>query len=74
MCFVSRDTPTDNNLEKLELSLKVLISILTPKAVNLFPPAPRYVEHLLYVLFYFVRFTYFSPWLLRSRRLGPRAC
>ena len=29
----------------------VLISILTSKAVNLFPPAPRCVDHLLYVLF-----------------------
>jgi hypothetical protein len=38
-------------LEKLELSLKVLISILTSKAVSLFPPAPRCVDHLLYVLF-----------------------
>jgi hypothetical protein len=38
-------------LEKLELSLKVLISMLTSKAVSLFPPAPRCVDHLLYVLF-----------------------
>ena len=36
---------------KLELFLKVLISILTSKAVSLFPPAPRCVELLLYVLF-----------------------
>jgi hypothetical protein len=50
-CVSSVGTPTDNNLEKLELSLRVLISILTSKAVSLFPPAPRCVEHLLYVLF-----------------------
>ena len=36
---------------KLEVFLKVLISILTSKAVSLFPPAPRCVELLLYVLF-----------------------
>jgi hypothetical protein len=38
-------------LGKLELSLRVLISILTSKAVSPFPPTPRCVDHLLYVLF-----------------------
>jgi hypothetical protein len=36
---------------KARAFLRVLISILTSKAVGLFPPAPRYVDHLLYVLF-----------------------